>query len=226
MQLNFLFDKKIDEYEEKNFIIHSGNKNAIEFVKNLNVEDNYGIFFIVGPSKSGKSYICSIWQNIVNAKKIDRSIFELEYSKFIDEITKIINTKENYILEDIDEIIKVNEAKVLYLFNTITENKSILLLSSKKNIKEFNFNIKDLESRFLNIPSVCLNELNKDSKRQIIFKLLSDRQMQISNDVLDFISEKISNNYKSIFDFVDNLEKLIESGEIKKINISIVKKML
>ena len=226
MQLNFLFDKKIDEYEEKNFIIHSGNKNAIEFIKNLNTEDNYGIFFIVGPSKSGKSYICSIWKNIVRAKKIDENIFDLEYSKFVDEITKIINKKQNYLFEDIDKIIELHETKILYLFNTITENKSILLSSSNKDIKNFNLNINDLKSRLLSIPSIYLNELNKISKKQIIFKLLSDRQMQIPSDVLDFISEKISNNYEAIFNFIDNLEKLIENGDIKKINITTVKKII
>ena len=129
-------------------------------------------------------------------------------------------------LEDIDKIIELHETKILYLFNTITENKSILLSSSNKDIKNFNLNINDLKSRLLSIPSIYLNELNKISKKQIIFKLLSDRQMQIPSDVLDFISEKISNNYEAIFNFIDNLEKLIENGDIKKINITTVKKII
>ena len=66
MQSNTLFDTKIDEYNESNFIVHDGNRKVFDFIKTLKINDVFGVFLIVGASKSGKSYICSIWQSQTN----------------------------------------------------------------------------------------------------------------------------------------------------------------
>lgn len=224
MQSGILFDKKIDEYNEKNFIVHNGNKRAFDFIKTLKINDVFGVFLIVGASKSGKSYICSIWQSQTNAFVIDKNIFDLDYLNFVKKISEIVKENQCYLLEDIDKFIQNNENKILYLFNLIMEKKCILLLTSKENIE--NFAINDLKSRFLNIPTFKLEELDNISKKQIILKLLTDRQMQISNDILDFVCEKITGNYETIFNFVKNFEKMVESGDIKKVSINNIKKLI
>lgn len=224
MQSNTLFDTKIDEYNESNFIVHDGNRKVFDFIKTLKINDVFGVFLIVGTSKSGKSYICSIWQSQTNASIIDKNIFDLEYLDFVKKIAEIVNQNKCFVLENIDTIMQNNENKMLYLFNLIVEKKCILLLTSRENIK--NFTINDLKSRFLNIPTFKLEELDNISKKQIILKLLTDRQMQISNDILDFVCEKITGNYETIFNFVKNFEKMVESGDIKKVSISNIKKLI
>ncbi len=223
MQLNFLFPTNINIYDEKNFIVHDGNKDAFNFIKSSNNLNNNNIFLLSGLEKSGKTYLCHIWQKMVNAVFVDSKIFKLNYGEFIIEVEKIILPNGKYILEDLYQI---DENKFLHFLNIIYEKHCMLLMTSKKNISEFNFVINDLKSRFNNVVNIRLYELNENSKQKIILKLLSDRQMNIDSEVLDFVSKKISGNYNAILKFVDSLEKLIESGEVKKISINNIKNLI
>ncbi|HSQ97773.1 MAG TPA: DnaA/Hda family protein [Rickettsiales bacterium] len=222
MQLNLPFSVNIDIYDEKNFIVHDGNKEAFNFIKSINFLNN-NVYLLSGAEKSGKTYLCHIWQKEVKATFIDNKIFNLNKEEFISEVAKIVSLNGKYILEDLYD---VDENKLLYLLNMIIEKRCILLITSKKTIHEFKFKVNDLQSRFCNIINVKLQELNEDSKQKIILKLLSDKQMTLDFEVLEFISKKISGNYDIIFGFVNGLETLIEKGEIKKITINNIKNLL
>ena len=100
------------------------------------------------------------------------------------------------------------------------------MITSKKCIDEFNFEIPDLESRFKNTYNFILQDLDNNSKEQILLKLLTDKQINIDYKILNYVSQKTSNNYNAIIDFVNNLEKEIEQNNIKKLNIAIINKIL
>lgn len=222
MQLNFPFSTNIDVYDEKNFIIHDGNREAFVFIKSLN-NSNGNAFLLSGVEKSGKTYLCNIWQKIADATFIDSKIFSLCYEEFTLLVGKIILPGGRYILEDLFDI---DESKFLHFLNVVSEKHCVLLMTSKKNISDFDFMINDLKSRFKNVVNIKLQELNESSKKEIILKLLADKQMNVDSDVLDFISEKISGNYDAIFKFINELEKLIQNGELKKIKVSNIKELL
>lgn len=222
MQLNLPLSTSIDIYDERNFISHDGNKEAFDFIKSINSLEGI-IYLLSGKEKSGKTYLCHIWQRYVNAVFIDCKIFDLKNDEFIAKLGQMITEKGKYILEDLNQ---VDENKLLYLLNLIVEKHCVLLITSNKNNAEFNFKIKDLKSRFDNIINIKLHELNESSKQKVILKLLADRQMTLDSDVLDFISQKISGNYDVIFQFINSLEQLIQSGEVKKFTVNNVKNLL
>lgn len=222
MQLNFVFPTNVDIYEEKNFIIHDGNREAFEFIKSLN-NSNANVFLLSGPEKSGKTYLCNIWQKMVGAIFIDLKTFDLCYDEFALSVEKVILPNGKYILEDLSD---VDENKLLYFLNIISEKHCVLLMTSKKNVSDFSFVINDLKSRFKNIINIKLYELNESSKKKIILKLFADKQMNVDSDVLNFVSEKISGNYDAIFKFVNDLEKLIQNGELKKLKVSNIRDLL
>ena len=216
MQLNFVFLTSIDVYNEKNFIVHDGNREAFEFIKSLNKLSG-NVFLLSGLEKSGKTYLCSIWQKMVDAVFVDLKIFDLSYGDFTLLVEKIILPNGKYILED---LFTVDESKLLHFLNVVSEKHSVLLMTSKKCVSDFNFMINDLKSRFKNVVNIKLCELNESSKKEIILKLLADKQMNIDSDVLNFVSEKISGNYDAIFKFVNDLDRMIQNGELKKVQIS------
>ena len=114
----------------------------------------------------------------------------------------------------------------MYLINIVIENNAILLITSKKYLDEFYFNIPDLESRFKNIYNFVLLDIDSSSKEQILLKLLTDKQINIDFRVLNYISEKISNNYEEIIHFIQKLDQEIQTNKIKKITISTVNKII
>ncbi len=224
MQLSFSFSINKDIYDVKNFIVHDGNRNVFEFITSSFLFNN-NIYLLTGAKNSGKTYICNIWHKLQKAIFLDKNIFQKSKNDFIDFLKNEIKNNQKYILEDIDDI-KINEEYFLFLMNTIIEKNAILLITSKKCIDEFNFEIPDLESRFKNTYNFILQDLDNNSKEQILLKLLTDKQINIDYKILNYVSQKTSNNYNAIIDFVNNLEKEIEQNNIKKLNIAIINKIL
>ena len=224
MQLSFSFSINKDIYDVKNFIVHDGNRNVFEFITSSFLFNN-NIYLLTGAKNSGKTYICNIWHKLQKAIFLDKNIFQKSKNDFIDFLKNEIKNNQKYILEDIDDI-EINEEYFLFLMNTIIEKNAILLITSKKCIDEFNFEIPDLESRFKNTYNFILQDLDNNSKEQILLKLLTDKQINIDYKILNYVSQKTSNNYNAIIDFVNNLEKEIEQNNIKKLNIAIINKIL
>lgn len=224
MQLSFSFSINKDIYDVKNFIVHDGNRNVFEFITSSFLFNN-NIYLLTGAKNSGKTYICNIWHKLQKAIFLDKNIFQKSKNDFIDFLKNEIKNNQKYILEDIENI-KINEEYFLFLINIIIEKNAILLITSQKCIDEFNFEIPDLESRFKNTYNFILQDLDNNSKEQILLKLLTDKQINIDYKILNYISQKISNNYNAIIDFVNNLEKEIEQNNIKKLNIAVINKIL
>lgn len=224
MQLSFSFSINKDIYDVRNFIVHDGNRNVFEFITSSFLFNN-NIYLLTGPKNSGKTYICNIWHKLQKAIFLDKNIFQKSKNDFIDFLKNEIKNNQKYILEDIENI-KINEEYFLFLINIIIEKNAILLITSQKCIDEFNFKIPDLESRFKNTYNFILQDLDNISKEQILLKLLTDKQINIDYKILNYISQKISNNYNAIINFVNNLEKEIEQNNIKKINITNINKII
>lgn len=224
MQLSFSFSINKDIYDVRNFIVHDGNRNVFEFITSSFLFNN-NIYLLTGPKNSGKTYICNIWHKLQKAIFLNKNIFEKNKNDFINFLKNEIKNNQKYILEDIENI-KINEEYFLFLINIIIEKNAILLITSQKCIDEFNFKIPDLESRFKNTYNFILQDLDNISKEQILLKLLTDKQINIDYKILNYISQKISNNYNAIINFVNNLEKEIEQNNIKKINITNINKII
>lgn len=224
MQLSFSFSINKDIYDVRNFIVHDGNRNVFEFITSSFLFNN-NIYLLTGPKNSGKTYICNIWHKLQKAIFLNKNIFEKNKNDFINFLKNEIKNNQKYILEDIENI-KINEEYFLFLINIIIEKNAILLITSQKCIDEFNFKIPDLESRFKNTYNFILQDLDNISKEQILLKLLTDKQINIDYKILNYISQKISNNYNVIINFVNNLEKEIEQNNIKKINITNINKII
>ncbi len=224
MQLSFSFSINKDIYDVRNFIVHDGNRNVFEFITSSFLFNN-NIYLLTGAKNSGKTYICNIWHKLQKAIFLDKNIFQQSKNNYVNFLKNEIKTNQKYILEDIENI-KINEEYFLFLINTIIEKNAILLITSKKCIDEFNFEIPDLESRFKNTYNFILQDLDNISKEQILLKLLTDKQINIDYKILNYVSQKISNNYNAIIDFVNNLEKEIEQNNIKKINITNINKII
>lgn len=222
MQLNFLFPNNTDIYDVRNFIVHDGNRSVFDFITSSTLINN-NIYLLTGVKNSGKTYISNIWNKLKGANFIDSSIFKSD--SFIEYLNKNILNGGRYILENI-ELLNLTDEQLLYLLNTTTEKKALLLITSQRSLDEFEFKLPDLNSRFSNITNFVLREINEESKQKIILKLLSDKQMNIETRTLEYIARKISGNYSAIIEFVNKLEDIVQSNKIKRITINNVKDLL
>ena len=213
-QIVFKFPDKSFYYEE-DFCIGENNYEAYKLIKEWPNWTFKGIN-IYGPKKSGKSYLTKIFSD-----KTDSKVFE-GGSINKDNLNLILNQKV-LIIEDI-ELFNDEVFFQTILNDFISKNKFIYLTSSKL-AGSISFKLKDLISRLNSLVAVAITNPSDDLFSQILTKMLSDKQINITPKEVNFILKNIERSYDAASKFVKNLDELSLLYK-KKINTKIINQAL
>jgi len=171
---------------------------------------------IYGPSKSGKTFLIKVLSeksksNIYDAKSFNK-----------DSLDQVIKQKI-FILDNIEFV--NDEVLIQNLINDFqSKNKNICFTSSiiSQNLP---FSVKDLVSRLESFVSVEISNPDDNTFYKIFSKNLSDKQINLSSQEVEYILKKIERSYYSAFKFVKKLDELSLSYK-KKINLKIINQAL
>jgi len=192
------------------FFVSTSNKKAYNFILNKKI-DNQKIL-LIGPNKSGKTHLGKIWQKNNNAVSYENN-FEI-----------ILNYKKNIFIDDF--LKNINEEKIFHLINHCSINKLTILLTSKKEVFEHNFLLKDLVSRLKTFNLLRIDLPDDDLIINLIIKLLHDKQIIIKNEeIFHYILKRIERSYEEIFLLIENIDKLSLKKK-RELTIPLIKKLL
>ena len=192
------------------FFVSTSNKKAYNFVLNKKI-DNKKIL-LIGPNKSGKTHLGKIWQKNNNAISYENN-FEI-----------ILNYKKNIFIDDF--LKNINEEKIFHLINHCSINKLTILLTSKKEVFEHNFLLKDLVSRLKTFNLLRINLPDDELIINLMIKLLHDKQIIIKNEeIFHYILKRIERSYEEIFLLIENIDKLSLKKK-RELTIPLIKKLL
>ena len=111
---------------------------------------------------------------------------------------------------------------LLQYLNCAMESKAFLILSCNENKI---FELKDLQSRIKNIASCHINQASLDSLKQIFINILSRKQIDLSNQIINFIFTNISPNYFSVSQIIKKIDFFCREND-KKFNLINAKEIL
>ena len=209
-QIVFKFPDKSFYYEE-DFCVGENNYEAYKLIKEWPNWSFKGIN-VYGPKKSGKSYLTKIFSDKTKSKIFDsRNINKNNLD--------LILSQNVLIIEDIDFF----NDEVLFqtiLNDFISKNKFIYLTSNKLSGR-IRFKLKDLISRLSSLVAVAITNPSDELFYQILTKMLSDKQINITKKEVDFILKNIERSYEAASKFVKNLDELSLLYK-KKINTKII----
>jgi len=174
--------------------------------------------FLYGPKDCGKSHISNLWIKKSNAVKIDSYFFErLE----INENQILIEKNNKWLIEDIDEILDSKilniDMKILNFLNLISKEHCFLLITSRNSPKNMFLSLEDLLSRLNSFLVVEIKEPDEDLLKKIIIKGLQIHQIEIDDEHIDYLINRMERTYTSAKKIAYLIDKI--SLE-KKINIS------
>lgn len=216
-QLEFDFLNDIDCYDINNFIVNSSNIEAYNYLNNIDNKDHF--IFLNGEEKSGKTYLSMLWKQKVNARNINfDALNKMPFEDFIYSINNIIEPFDYYIVDDL--VVDFNEEKLFYLLNSVLSNNSIILITSVFDIFKSKILLKDLKSRIRVGINLKIKKFCKDTKCVYIAKLLSDKKLFLSDDLLKYLTKKLPNNYKDLY---FKLDEIVSSSIGEKITLSKLK---
>ena len=213
LTFKFPFSKK---YYDQDYYVSSNNYSAFRLIDEW--PDLPGKWLnIYGEKGSGKTHLSKILENKIKNIRI------ISANKINNNIIQDLNSLDCLILEDFNNNI---DEKLLYtIFNHSKQLENYILINSLDAIKNLNFGSKDLKSRINSFVSIGIELPTDDILKVIITKTLSDKQVNISPKLIDFILNNVDRSYQKMFKFIKKVDDLsLSTG--KSININLIKKVL
>ena len=205
-QKYFSFKFKND-YNEFDFYVNSTNKNAFDSIN----KNNYQYLLLIGPNKSGKTSLSKLW--------LDLNKGVLFYNNF----EKLLKNFDNILIDNLE---KYSEEEIFHLINHCQLNNLKILITSRKNINEINFKLKDLISRLKSFSYCSINNPDDDMLLNILTKLFIEKQFIInSNDIFKFILKRANRSYEDMIFIVEKLDNLSLEKK-RQLTIPLIKEIL
>ena len=184
-------------YKREDFYVSPSNQEAYDFVSSWPrwIKRIVNIF---GPSGSGKSHLASILKNKTSSLYFNsRELNEKIFIKF--------KTNEALIIEDLNE--KISEKLLFSIWNAALQDNKYLMITSKKPISSYKFNLEDLKSRVNSSLIIGINLPSDDLISVILAKNFSDKQIKVEKKHIDYIIKRIDRSYEKISQFILTLDK-------------------
>jgi chromosomal replication initiation ATPase DnaA len=208
-----LFENLTASYNDSSLVITESNKAVIEWLDNWPIKHKLIATYLVGPKKSGKKLIASLWAKKNNALLffLSKKNISLTSIQAIDQSVAIILPKR---LSDEEEIF------LFHLFNHLKNNKHHILFISEHKI---NPNLADLKSRMLTASMLEILPPDEEMLKALYFKYFHDFGININMEVINFLMTHFDRSYEVIFNLSKKLNDL-SVLEKKTITIPFIKK--
>ena len=158
---------------------------------------------------------------ILKIAKLSR--IKINESEINDDIFKKLKLYESIVLDDYKNVC---DEKLMYsLFNLVDQDNKYLIISSLNSINNIDFKLNDLTSRSKNCLFAKIDNPDDDLMFAIILKSFSDRQIQVSKKLIDFIIKRIDRSYGKIADFIYKVDELSLKKK-KAIDLKTIKEIL
>lgn len=205
VQLAFSFYSPV-YYSEYDYVVSCSNIEAYQF---LSKPDKWseGRLLVVGEEGSGKTHLASIWMQLYNAT-------------FVSPDSLLRSNKKAWVCEDIDRI--YDEEFLFHIINRANIEGIKLLLTSRQ-LKAYK--LQDLQSRINATSKILIKPPDDNLLRAILIKWFVDRQLAVSDNVIDYIITRIERSYKFVKILIHELD-LLSLEEKRSITIPLVKKAL
>ena len=105
------------------------------------------------------------------------------------------------------------------------QDNKYIIVTSKNSIAEMKFSLNDLRSRTKNFLLQNIEKPDDELMFAIILKNLSDRQISLSQKLINYIIQRIERSYSKIFDFIYKIDELSLKKK-KSIDFKIIKEAL
>ena len=193
--LNFAFDKN---YKSEDYFVSKSNYFAFNLIDSWPKWEK-NILNIHGERYSGKSHLSEIFIKKNKGIILKPQNLEKNYEKNL-------RFHQNIILDNFDD--NIDEKVIFSLINFVDQHSKFLLINSIKPFNKMSFNLKDLASRAKNCLDAKIEKPDDDLIKVLIVKYLSDKQVKISNKLIEFTIKRITSSYSKIFEFIYKIDEI------------------
>lgn len=161
-----------------------------------------GRLLLLGPEGAGKSHLAAVW-----AEQAGGTILGARSLASLPEGGPVA-------IEDIDRIAgdKAAETLLFHAFNQLTAEGRALLLTSGTEIARARFVLPDLVSRLQATDMAPLAAPDEALLSAILLKLFRDRQLNVTDDVISYITDRMERSFGAACALVADLDRRALAG--------------
>jgi chromosomal replication initiation ATPase DnaA len=156
-------------------------------------------FALVGPEGSGKSHLAAIWAGEAGAR------FLAARSLAATRLPAALATGA-LVVEDIAAG-QFDERALFHLLNLAREEGAFVLLTARTLPAGWTVAIADLASRLKALPVVALTTPDDVLLRGVLVKLFADRQVEVDESLVGFLTKRIERSIAAARRVVDELDR-------------------
>ncbi len=223
-------DKKMT-YTFDNFIIGPSNNLAYAAAKAVSKKqhEKYNPLFIYGDSGLGKTHLLSAIESEMQKNYPGINIIYIPAETFTNEFLHSIQTNTVEVFDDkyrsadallIDDIQFIagkdqTEEKFFHIFNELYNQNKVIVLTSDRPAKEIKSISDRLRTRFSSGLIADVKPPEYETRLAIIQRKADLLHFNISDDVIDYIANKLKSNIRQIEGVVTKLHALSTVSQIK-----------
>lgn len=214
--------------EEQTFQNYLGNSLVVSALKQMIRHQSEFFIFLYGAPLSGKTHLARA--SSVFARSMGLSVFYVSFKTVSELHPKIFEQLETHalvILEDIDYMLgdAAWEESLFHFYNRAKEAGTRLLVTATATAKKLKINLADLSSRLLSGLTLHIEDLNDETKIELLTSWASDRGLVLTNDVAFYLVTHYSRRIKDLLEAFEKLDKASMQQQ-RRLTIPFVKQVL
>lgn len=184
--------------------------------------------YLFGGKGLGKSHLLNAAATFANENGLTSLCLSLSELKNLS--TELLDGLENIDLICLDDINLVSENRmwqqaIFDLYNRVTEQGKLIILSGKDTAKNLNLSLPDLESRLTWGLTLQLKSLSDDEKMQALKFRAAKRGITFQQESISFLFNRYSRDMEELVACLDKLDTLSIQSQ-RKITIPFIKEAL
>ena len=156
------------------------------------------MLMLVGPEGAGKSHLGAIWASTAGAVTFPGDALD-------GQTVEVCARAHAVLIEDAD-CARRAEAPFFHLVNAVLQNNAWLLLTARTTPDAWGLSTPDLLSRLRLAPVARLDAPDIELTEAVLFKLFSDRQLQVEPHVISYIALRIERSLGAARELVATLD--------------------
>jgi len=157
------------------------------------------MLFVVGPEGSGKSHLAALWAKTAGAATLHAERLGEEIS-----LTPLGGCA--VLIEDADRVGEAEE-RLFHIVNSAIQTEASVLLTARQGPDAWELKLPDILSRLRLAPIVRLDTPDVELTEAVLFKLFSDRQLQVEPHVIAYIATRIERSLGAARRLVATLDR-------------------
>lgn len=174
-----------------------------------------------GPAASGKTHLGTVWQEKNGAATIRPELLAER------EALDLFESGPALLLDGLDPWLGDREAEttLFHLYNMLKEERKTMMITLRMAPAHADFAIADLASRFRAAPVVTIQPPDDMLLGSVLIKLFSDRQLNVSHDVIAYLLPRIERSFSAARDVVALADR-VALAEKRPVSIPLMRKVL